>query len=142
MKKLLSLFTLVFAFAAYASAQGIVGTWMNYDDEDGKPKAHIKVYENDGMYYAKVIKILDPARQDATCDKCKGDRKGKKTLGMVIMSGMKKTGEGEYRGGKILKPTNGKEYKCKVFVKNGGNELKVMGGIGPIWKSQKWERVQ
>lgn len=127
MKK--SIFTVVaFVVTLSINAQTIFGKWENRNEETGKVDSVIEVYKKDGKAYAKIIELTDPTRQDAVCEKCKGDRKNEKILGMNILTGLTKDGN-EWSGGKILDARNGKEYKCYIKLK-GENKLKVRGYIG------------
>lgn len=134
----------MFAFSAFS--QSVTGIWETIDDETGKAKSHVLVFENKGKIYGKVIKILDPAKKDKTCTKCaKNDpRKDKKIQGMIIVTGLKKDGN-EYNGGKILDPNKGKVYGCKMWLdKNDSDKLNVRGfmGISMLGRSQTWNRVK
>ncbi len=59
----------------------------------------------------------------------KSQRKGQKMLGLQIINGVRRDGDG-FDGGKILDPENGKEYRCKMTVIDGGKKLEVRGYIG------------
>ena len=48
--------------------------------------------------------------------------------GMVIMWGLKPVGAG-WAGGSILDPANGKVYKAKMALVDGGKKLNVRGGL-------------
>jgi len=62
-------------------------------------------------------------------------------IGMTILTGMKQDGD-EYNGGKILDPKNGKVYRSKMTLVEGGKKLNVRGYIGmPILgRTQVWVR--
>lgn len=143
MKKLLSLSVLFFAFAAMSFAQDITGVWKTTDDETGEEKSYITIYEKNGEYFGKVTTILNPDKQDAKCDKCKGAKKGQPIQDMIIVTNLKKSDtDGVYVGGKILDPNKGKEYKMKATVD--GDKLKVRGFIGfeRLGRTQYWDRVK
>ncbi len=57
------------------------------------------------------------------------------------MSGLKKDGD-EYNGGDILDPNNGKVYRSKMTLTDGGAKLKVRGYIGMpmLGRTQVWVR--
>jgi uncharacterized protein (DUF2147 family) len=59
------------------------------------------------------------------------------------MSGLKKDGD-EYTGGEILDPDNGKVYKSKLSLGDGGKKLNVRGyiGISMFGRSQTWVRQE
>jgi uncharacterized protein (DUF2147 family) len=62
---------------------------------------------------------------------------------MTILSGLKKDGD-EYAGGEILDPNNGKVYKSKMHLTDGGKKLSVRGYIGVpmLGRSQVWVRQE
>src|SRR3990172_8035382 len=117
MKKIAACAALIFAIAlSYGirvnAEETLAGTWTTVADEGpdkGKEKSHILVFEKNGLYYAKVVKLLLKP-QDTLCDKCKGDLYNKPVVDMVFMSDMKKTGNvdsdfgEEYAGGTIMDP--------------------------------------
>jgi uncharacterized protein (DUF2147 family) len=124
------------------SQNKFVGTWQNVDDEDGKPKSNIQVYEEAGELKAKVIKLLPNAKLKI-CDKCVGANKNKSIEGMSILWGLKKISNIEYGNGQILNPKNGKVYDCTLTIENDGNRMKVRGyvGVSVFGKTQYWTRL-
>lgn len=56
---------------------------------------------------------------------------------------MKKDGD-HWDGGNILDPENGKVYKCKMSLEDGGQKLVVRGyiGVSLLGRSQTWVRAQ
>ncbi len=134
--------TLIFAASAILlNGQSILGTWKTIDDEDNVEKSEVLLYEEGGVLYGKVIKLLEGAT-GTHCSNCEGDKKDAPITGMVIMYDMMKDGT-TYDGGKILDPASGKEYSCKVELE-GVDKLKVRGYIGYSWlgRTQYWYRVQ
>ena len=130
---------------AFANEASPVGLWKNIDDVSGKPKALIRISDNGGVLQGKIEKLFRPAEQDQNpkCDKCTDARKDQPIVGMVFMSGLKKDGD-EYSGGEILDPDNGKIYKSKMELADGGKKLKVRGYIGVpmLGRSQTWVRQE
>lgn len=133
------------AVSAHANADTPVGVWQTIDDHTGQPKALVQISEDsNGQLTGKVIKGLgasdDPSRR---CTQCTDARKDQPILGMTIIDGMKKTGEG-WDDGHILDPENGKVYRCKMHIENGGQKLVVRGylGISLLGRSQTWVRQQ
>lgn len=138
--KLCSIFLLLGTLSA--TAQDIFGKWKTIDDETGREKSIVEIYREDGKVFGKVVKILNKDRQDAACDKCKGAKKDKPILGMVIIEDMEKDGE-EYSGGSILDPNKGKEYRCKLWVdEDDPNKLNVRGYVAFFYRTQNWFRVK
>ena len=138
---LLSIAPLASAFAADTP----VGLWKNIDDETGKPKALIRITENDGAFQGQIEKLYREPNEDQNpkCDKCEGARKDQPIVGMVILSGLKKDGD-EFNGGEILDPKNGKVYKAKMHLTDAGKKLNVRGYIGMpmLGRSQVWVRQE
>lgn len=119
---------LILSVCFSVNAQTIFGEWENRNEETGKVDSIIEVYKKDGKAYAKIVKVTDPNRQNAVCDKCEGDRKNERILGMDILTGLSKDGD-EWSGGEILDARNGKVYKCFIKLR-GKDKLKVRGYIG------------
>ncbi|MEF9942731.1 MAG: DUF2147 domain-containing protein, partial [Burkholderiaceae bacterium] len=77
------------------------------------------------------------------CDQCSGARKDQPVIGMTILWGLKNEGD-EWTGGEILDPKNGKTYKAKAKLVDGGKKLEVRGflGISLFGRTQTWVREQ
>ncbi|MBB3696366.1 DUF2147 domain-containing protein [Flammeovirga yaeyamensis] len=136
---LLLLTGLFLSICSYAQESSVFGIWKTIDDETNEAKAYVEIYkEADNTMSGKIIKLLkDP--EDTTCDKCPGNKKDQKVMGMQIIWGMEKNGD-QWTDGKVLKPENGKIYSCKVWVEEG--KLQVRGYLGFIYKTQTWLRVE
>ncbi|HUY02285.1 MAG TPA: DUF2147 domain-containing protein [Rhodocyclaceae bacterium] len=132
------------SLTAIASSMSPVGEWNTIDDKTHKPKSIVSITEQDGVISGKVVKIVDPAKQDAKCDKCAADdpRKDQPVLGMSILTGLKPEGDNVYGGGKILDPDNGKIYNAKLTVIDGGKKLEMRGSFLFFWRTQTWLRVE
>jgi uncharacterized protein (DUF2147 family) len=122
-----------------------VGLWKTIDDETGKPKSLVRITENNGQLSGKIEKLFrEPSEeQNPTCVKCEGANKDQPIVGMTILSGLKKDGD-TYDGGQVLDPKNGKTYKAKVTLKDGGKKLDMRGYIGTplLGRTQTWVREQ
>ena len=127
---------------ALDTSNSFVGEWKTIDDETGKAKSIVKIYEQSGMLYGKITKLYRSAdeEQDPKCDECKGAKKGQKIIGMTIVEGMIKDGD-EYEDGTILDPKNGKVYDCKMWL-DGNDKLMVRGYVGIFYRTQEWQRVK
>ncbi|AKF80307.1 Uncharacterized conserved protein, DUF2147 family [Myxococcus fulvus] len=132
------------AKAPAAPATGPTGRWTTIDDETKKPKSVIVITEQDGKLFGKIEKLFrEPTEdQNPVCDKCQGSLKDQPIIGMTILQNLKKDDD-EWTGGTILDPANGKTYKCKVAVEDGGKKLKVRGYIGMslLGRTQHWVRA-
>jgi len=140
-KKLFLFATFVVLCGFTAFSQSVFGKWKTIDDESGKEKSIVEIYEKDGKVFGKVVELLNKDRQDAVCDKCDGAKKDAPVLGMVIIENLEKDDD-EYAGGTILDPEKGKEYKCKIWVdEDDANILNVRGYIAFLFRTQTWHRV-
>lgn len=142
MKKLFAtaLFALLVSFTM--QAQTILGKWKTIDDNTGKQRSTVEIFEKDGKVFGKIVAITDPAKQDKVCDKCSGDDKNRPLIGLEIIKGLSKKGD-KYEGGYIIDPDSGKRYKCYLELDD-ANTLKVRGylGMALIGRTQTWHRVQ
>ena len=123
-------------------SQSILGTWKTLDDETGKEKSIVEIYEQDGKIYGKIIELLEKENKGKKCINCSGTDKDKPIQGMVIIRGLSKDGD-EYNGGKILDPKSGKIYKCSLSLES-KDKLTVRGyiGISLLGRTQKWIRIK
>ena len=122
-------------------SQSAIGTWKTIDDEDGKVKSHVSIYEENGKLFGKVIKLIDP--EQTICTACKGDKKDKPIEGMQILWDLKGVKSNLWKGGKIMDPKNGKVYKCKIELVD-SSTLNVRGFIGfsLLGRTQTWYRLE
>ena len=111
-----------------AAADPVVGKWKTIDSETGKPKSIVEITQApNGALSGHIVELLNPSKPNPVCDKCSDDRKNKPITGMEIIRGMKASGSGKYAGGTILKPDEGKVYKSKMELVEGGKKLEVSG---------------
>ncbi len=138
MKAITSLLLLI--FFQFGFAQSILGKWKTIDDETGKEKAIIELYEKNGKVYGKIIEILQPENKLRKCNLCEGEEKNKPILGMIVIKDLTKSGH-DYDNGKIIDPKNGKTYRCKISLSE-KNMLMVRGyiGLSLFGRTQTWVR--
>ena len=119
------------------------GLWKTIDDETKTEKSFVRISDTGGVLSGKVERVLDPASQQAKCDKCTDSRKDQLVVGMTIIEGVKKNADEVFwDGGSILDPNNGKLYKVRLTLKDAGKQLEVRGFIGPFYRNQQWIRVE
>ncbi|WP_213952876.1 MULTISPECIES: DUF2147 domain-containing protein [unclassified Variovorax] len=142
----LALTAILFAMtSACAFAQMTpVGAWHTIDDKTNEVKSQIRISESGGVVSGRIEKLLrKEAKQDAVCDECSDDRKGKPMVGLEIIRGAKKVeGKDVWEDGKILDPENGKTYTLRLTPIEGGKKLEVRGSVLGIGRTQTWTRVQ
>ena len=84
----------------------------------------VKITESNGVLTGKLISTTS--------------EKGKKHVGMTIISGLKADGNGKYSGGKITDPEKNKTYKLTANLS--GSNLALKGHLGPFSRSQTWKK--
>ena len=88
MKRLIYIFLLA---PILCLGQDIFGTWRTIDDETGEAKSTVKIYEENGIVYGKIIDIYNEADKNALCTKCVGEDYNKPVIGLVIIKNMIKS---------------------------------------------------
>ena len=127
------------SFTTYA--QDVVGKWKL---EDGT--AIVEVYKQGDVFNGKIVWLQNPTEADGTPAKDENNPDAKlrsrQLIGLNMLSGLKKDG-GEYSGGSIYDPGNGKTYNCSMKVE--GDVLKVRGSLdkrGLLGRTMDWFRVK
>ena len=137
MKKIaLILFAFILANTVFAQ-NTVVGKWLS---ESGKGVTEI--YVVNGKYYGKLVWLKEPTDENGK-PKVDANNKDKslrfgQILGLVILKDFVLK-DGEWEGGTIYDPENGKIYKCTMWLKD-VNTLKVRGSWGPFYRTQVWTR--
>ena len=136
---------LVLVNAAFAQASP-VGLWKTIDDDGKTAKSLVRITESGGVLSGTIEKILDPAKQDVKCDKCKDDRKDKPVVGLLILRNLRQDAQDKdiWAGGEVLDPTDGSTYKARVKPIDGGQKLEMRGymGVPMFGRTQTWIRVE
>ena len=132
-----------FGNAQSADGASPAGLWKTIDDKTGRARSIVRVYEEGGRFFGRIERGVDPAESERVCTLCTDERRGKPLRNLVILRNLKPA-DGEFIDGDILDPDNGKIYRCKVWLEEGGKKLMVRGFIGtPLFgRSQTWERTQ
>jgi uncharacterized protein (DUF2147 family) len=122
-----------------------VGLWKTIDDQTGKPKSLVRITENGGELSGRIEKLYREPTEDQNpkCVKCEGPNKDQPIIGMTILTGLRKDDD-SYGGGHVLDPHNGKTYKAKITLTDGGKKLDMRGYIGTplLGRTQTWLREQ
>jgi uncharacterized protein (DUF2147 family) len=144
----LALAILSVPLATVASAQATpVGFWNTISDVDGRPTAVVEIRVINDELSAVVRALLVPATPtDSVCGRCSGERHGLRVIGLEIVRRMRRENSNgdEWSGGEILDPENGKTYRARMQVVDGGKKLIVRGYIGLplLGRSQTWVRTE
>lgn len=133
---------MLLASFAFSDGHSPEGTWRTIDDETGEPKSLVSVWIENGELRGRIEKLLNPSEPNPRCTECKGEHKDQPIEGMTFLWGLTEKGD-KWKGGTILDPANGKEYKAKVELTEDGMLLDVRGyiGLAAIGRTQTWQRV-
>lgn len=141
MMKKIFIAMIVMCASLSAYAQDVVGKWKL---EDGT--AIVEVYQQGDAFNGKIVWLQDPTEADGSPAKDGNNPDAKlrsrELIGLNMLSGLKKNG-GEYSGGSIYDPSNGKTYNCSMKVE--GDVLKVRGSLdkrGLLGRTMDWFRVK
>ena len=135
-------FLIFTAAATLSEAQSIIGKWRTIDDETGEERSVVEIFEKNGRYFGRVVKIFPRkgGESDPVCKACPKDdeRHNKKVIGMEIIRNLKPYPD-YYADGDILDPEVGKVYRCRLWLT--GKDLMVRGYWGPFFRTQTWKRA-
>ncbi|MCA0425235.1 MAG: DUF2147 domain-containing protein [Proteobacteria bacterium] len=122
--------------AESAMAQSPAGNWST-------GKARVRIADCGGALCATITALNEPNDDDGKpkLDKNNANTalRGRKIVGISILSGMKPAGENSWKGS-IYNPEDGKTYSANMSL--AGSSLKVQGCAlgGIICKTQMWSR--
>ncbi|MDE0522628.1 MAG: DUF2147 domain-containing protein [Boseongicola sp.] len=107
--------------------------------------SHIEIWHCGEKLCGKIAWFTEPHNADGTLkldEKNKNEAlRNRPLLGLVMMSGFTKTGEGKWTRGRIYNPEDGQIYRSKLEVKD-DNTLNVSGCVLVFCKAQTWTRVR
>ncbi len=132
---------LLLSASAHADPASPVGDWRTFDDRTGRERGLVRITETKEGLAARVLATVDPAEGQHVCEKCTDDRKDSPIIGLEILRGMHRDGDG-WAGGRILDPETGSIYQCEMHLEDGGRRLVVRGYVGfsLFGRSQVWVR--
>lgn len=141
MRKFLVVIMFTLAPFAAAFAQDVVGKWKLSDGT-----AIVEVYKDGDVFNGKIVWLKNPTEPNGgpAIDKNNPDAKlrSRQLIGLNMLSNLKAK-DGEYSGGVIYDPGNGKTYYCSMEVD--GDILKVRGSLdkrGLLGRTMDWFRVK
>jgi uncharacterized protein (DUF2147 family) len=129
---------------AFADDSTPVGLWKNIDDVTGKPKALIRISENNGVLQGKIEQLFRAPTEDQNpkCEKCERTQEPAHHRHGIHVRPEK--GWRHLHGRRNFDPDNGKVYKSKMHLSDNGKKLNVRGYIGVpmLGRSQVWVRQE
>ena len=161
MKRLIISFLIVcFAAGICFAADPVEAYWLSVDEKSGKVTGSWHIYQEGGKLYGKLLSSPDDP-PDTIADKCKESYAGfpvpgkvnkMKIIGTPWIFGLTLDKTGEWSGGNVVDPTDGKMYKCKIIFRPAGSKsgrtefkvdtLEMRGEVGlGIGRSQYWKKT-
>lgn len=126
------------------SSDDVVGLWYSEKDSEGLIPV-VEIYKENGKYYGYFFDYKGgyngPEKKDV-----KNPNKELRELplkGLVYLMGLS-FDNGEWKGGKIYNPYDGKTYNGKMSLSEDKKTLTVRGSLdkaGILGKSMKWTKV-
>ncbi|MEP6712300.1 MAG: DUF2147 domain-containing protein [Ferruginibacter sp.] len=103
-----------------------------------KKDAKIEIYKKGERYFGKSFWVATPKKDVENPDK---NLRQRDLLGVNLLTNFT-CDNGEYSGGQVYDPANGKTYSCKISF--AGTNLKVRGyiGISLFGRTEIFERIK
>ncbi|MCW3087222.1 MAG: peptide protein [Sediminibacterium sp.] len=132
---------LIVSLASFAAPNpdDILGVWINSSGQ-----GQIQIYKEGGKYFGKIVWLKEPNGPNGhpKLDAKNPDetQRSKPLLGAVVLRGFSYDA-GEWTGGRIYDPQNGKDYKCYMKLKD-PKTLTVRGyiGISLLGRTEIWTK--
>ena len=121
--------------------QNAIGHWQVVNS-DGSPGGKVDTYLENGKLFGRVTEVRPGRTPQDVCDKCSGEYRNQRILGMVNMRNFHAEGD-DWVGGTVVDPENGKEYKGKIWAVGNGS-LHMRGfvlGISLLGRTESWVRI-
>lgn len=156
MKKALVLF-LVFAVSGFCfAADPVEGFWLSVDEKSGQVTGGWRIYQEGGKLYGITLSTAAHPRGIAAV-RCRDSYPGFPVAGKVNtmlvegtpwIFGLTMDKPGEWSGGHVVNPEDGRMYKAKMIFRPADGKrfkadaLEMRGEIGlGIGRSQFWQRT-
>lgn len=137
----LTVFITLLSISAYAGADDILGVWRNPTGN-----GHVEIFKENGKYYGRLVWLKKPHDTDGKpfLDKNNPDKQNcnKPLLGVIMLRDFL-FNDGEWIGGKVYNPNDGKEYRSFMKLKD-DKTLSIRGFVGFSWigKTLTFQRVK
>ena len=115
--------------------QAAIGHWQTMTG------GQVETYLVNGKLFGKVTKVRPGRAPSDVCDKCPGDLRNQPLVGLIFLRDFHPEG-GDWVGGTVVDPENGKEYKGKIWP-IGNDQLSLRGYIGfsLLGRTETWKRI-
>jgi uncharacterized protein (DUF2147 family) len=132
----------------------IVGLWETEQDEPGDTFVHVEIRETDGVFDGRIVWMNetvydddDPEAGQPQHDRENPDEslRDRPILGLELMYGFRfDEDDGKWVDGRIYDAKGGKEYRCKITMKD-IDTLEIFGyikvGFIKLGRNTTWKRL-
>ena len=145
---------------SFAQSEPVEGFWLSIDENTNKVTAGWQIYIEDGILYGKILSLADEPRGTLATE-CRDSYRNFPVPGRVStmpvagtpwIYGLTKQRNGEWSGGRIVNPEDGRDYNCRIIFRPAGTRvgritydvdiLEMRGEIGlGIGRSQYWRKT-
>jgi uncharacterized protein (DUF2147 family) len=141
MRLLLVVGFLSMRFLAQAQSEPVErNLWYNEEKT-----AKIQIFKaTDGKYYGKIVWLKVPeveGRAKVDIHNPDASKRNTPIMGLLLLKGLKKDGEGSFDEGTIYDPKNGKTYSCKMTYKGDKIDLRGYIGFSLIGRTTTWTKA-
>lgn len=120
-----------------AAGVSIVGLWSTADEDSAK--SIVRISDVNTKVTGDLVWVEGKSQSDV-CKACAGSPK---LLGLSILTGLKPevSQPGQWSGGTLLNPKNGKTYALIASLVDNGQTLELDVSAGLFSKTVKWHRL-
>ncbi len=137
MKLQIVMLSLLMGAMVYGQSNKVIGLWLT-DEKDAK----IQIYKQGNKFHGKIIWLKNPndvkGQPNVDYNNPNVKLKSRPILNIKIIEGMSYD-DGEWTGGTIYDPNNGKSYDCTLWIEDG--KLYVRGYLGWFFDTRTWTKV-
>ena len=157
MKKIIALMITFITITGFCFATDPVeGYWLSIDDQNGEVTAGWRIYQEGGRLFGMILSMTAYSK-DVLAQNCRDSYQDFPVTGIVSQMpvvgtpwifGLTHNKTGEWSGGNIINPENGRMYRCRITFHPAAvrrfptDTLEVRGEVGMgIGRSQYWRRT-
>jgi uncharacterized protein (DUF2147 family) len=144
------------ASVCFAQSDPVEGFWLSIDDNTNRVTAGWQIYQENGRLFGKILSLADHPR-GTIAEPCRESYRGFPVAGRVNtmpvagtpwIFGLTRHRHGEWSGGSIINPEDGRMYNCRIIFHAADGRryqtdtLETRGEIGlGIGRSQFWRKT-
>ena len=161
MKKVFTLIIMLtmVATVSFAQADPAVGFWLSIDENTNEVTAGWQIFTTNNELRGRIVSLPNDPRGSIATEMNESYRgfplSGRvnrmEIAGPPWIFGLTRRAEGDWRGGNIIDPSDGRMWGCRITFRPVGSRidgrtttvdmLEVRGTFGPFGRSQYWRRT-